>query len=81
MWPLDLCAKRMVEPSIATSKLGSLPFIFKFGERKPKAACNTRSTSSEVNGLCRNAQAPLSKAASSVARLRSAEIITILSMG
>ncbi len=62
MWPLVLCASRIVLPSIATSKLGSLLFTFRFGERRLKAACSTRSTSSELNGLCRNAQAPLSSA-------------------
>jgi hypothetical protein len=33
-----LCARRIVLPSIAMSKLGSLPLTRKFGERKPKAA-------------------------------------------
>ena len=71
----------MVLPSIATSKFGAVLCILRLGERRPNAQCSTWSTSGELNGLCRNAQAPPPSASLSAVALCSDEIITIFSDG
>ena len=47
MCPLVLWASRMVLPSMTTSKSGSLLLTLRFGERRLKAVCSTRSISDE----------------------------------